>query len=335
MRTVRKVNFLIHPVTWVSLLVDGRLPPGNRGEAEYRAALARETEVRRLQDEFIAAMPEDEILVLFPLGNYEPMLELEAYCTARLGERCIILRRQPIETSTEAGYLPDEHLLEATKEILAYCMKYGYGWNAQCLKVLFTSRGYALDLRNELERRQLRIDPLTIESEAFGEGFEQCAMTWKGMIGPYLGWSLPTENNYELSVSGAPFLNPARFIGRFVVRGDIRLFVWEGADLSPIGLFARASFRMTDPRYMVRLNRNLEQLRLVNIKGGLVWSADKTRHSFIPVEPESLLLPVFDGSRRFYDDNPLADQAVYLMGGKRMTTAQFRDMLLDMEVLEI
>ena len=59
--------------------------------------------------------------------------------------------------------------------------------------------------RTSCTRQGLSYDPATAACAAFGEGFEQCAMTWKAMVVPYLGLKRPADNIFELSVSGGRF----------------------------------------------------------------------------------------------------------------------------------
>jgi hypothetical protein len=62
----------------------------------------------------------------------------------------------------------------------------------------------AYDIQKAFSERGLVYDPANVECVASGEGFEECAMTWKSMVARYLGLAHPIENDYELSVSGAP-----------------------------------------------------------------------------------------------------------------------------------
>lgn len=327
MTKINRVYFLIHPVCWAHSLVDGKAPPHSR-ETEYMAIYDTEMRVRKLQDERIANMKEDELLVLYPIGHSDEMEKLETYALHMLGERCIILRRQPIVSTTADGYLPDDVLLALSKEILTFCIHNGYDWNAQGIKVLYTNKGYALDLHHEIVSRNILIDPCTVESEAFGEGFEQCAMTWKGMVGRYLGWVNPTENNYELSVSGAPFLINATFKERISLQQDIRLFLWEGSHGRPLGLYAKASFRLTDPRFFVNIHKMPDGMELLSITGELLWPLPRVRHNPVQLDAKSVVLPVYEGSRRFFDD-----EAVYIRG-RNVSVEQFKDMLLQMEITQ-
>ena len=84
-------------------------------------------------------------------------------------------------------------------------------WNAQALEVIFYNRMIALEIAREFRKRRLQVDPKTVDALAFGEGFEQCATTWKAMVGTYLGWARPIEIDYNLSVSGMPLLRQAKF----------------------------------------------------------------------------------------------------------------------------
>lgn len=326
MKAIKKVYFLIHPVTYATFLVDGKVPRApNLRQTEYMAIYETEKAVRKRQDEFIAGMKDDELLVLYPIGQSGEMLKLEEYASDTLGDRCVILRREPVQPATAEGYLPDNLLLGVSAEIVALSVRYGYDWSARCLKVLYTSRGYACDLQREMIKRHFTVDPLTVESEAFGEGFEECAMTWKGMVGSYLGWTKPTENNYELSVSAAPFLLFARYRERLEVAGDIRLFLWEGADGRPIALYARASFRLADPRYYVKMRFD-PGIVVANVAGEIFWPLKQPPLNPVRVEAEAFLLPVFEGARRFSDD-----QALYIKG-RHAGYDEFKQKLLDLKI---
>ena len=112
------------------------------------------------------------------------------------------------------------------------------------MKVLAGNRVYADEIARESTRLGWEIDPNTVESVAFGEGFEQCAMAWKAMVGDYLGWARPIENDFQLSVSGAPCLFDAQFRERLDLDHDIRLFLWEKPNNLWLGFYARCRGRL-------------------------------------------------------------------------------------------
>ena len=73
------------------------------------------------------------------------------------------------------------------------------------------------------------------------------------MLPHYMGLANPIENEFELSVSGAPFLVTAKFKERIALNGDVRLFLWEGENGQPIALFYQAKARLKDPQLFAHI----------------------------------------------------------------------------------
>ena len=222
--------------------------------------------------------------------------------------------------------VPSEIRRELEAEVREACRARGFDWGVGGLEVLYTSRMFALDIQNKLKAHGLYYDPATVKSEAFGEGFEQCAMTWKAMVVPYLGLANPADNVFDLSVSGARFLVEARFKERLRLGDDVRLYLLEGQDGRSIGLYARAWCRLKDPQFYA--HGPLENVSLE------VWSEKKygskhwpTDDSPIKVENGCLKVPVFNAIRR-----DATDGAFYLIAGgvsfdefrQRLVTAAIR-----------
>ena len=207
-------------------------------------------------------MQPDEVLVLFPIGGGPAMRDLEQHATAALGRRCIIVRRGSRDPPAAWAALPSpiKHFLDDSdlegkaeflqdvppgvrealeSEIRQAVRAGGADWNIAVLEVIYHSRLCAMDIQEELQRRNLNWNAQTVRSEAFGEGFEQCAMTWKQMLVPYLGLARPAENVFKLSVSGAPFLADAKLQERVALSEDIRLYLWVGNTGQKIGMYAR------------------------------------------------------------------------------------------------
>jgi hypothetical protein len=306
------------------------------------AAYHREVMVAQRIKDLMRALKPNEVMVVYPIGGHALMKDLETHGAKVLGNRCIILRRQskdppaewadlkqPIKQFLDAAELPgrEEFLrdippavrAELEREIRAACLIHGYDWNTAALEVVYTSRMYALDIEQALAKAGMYLDPATTQSEAFGEGFEECAMTWKAMVVPYLGLQHPALNNWDLSVGGAVFLKKLR--QRVELDNQICLFIWDGVDGSLYALFARAWTRLAEPRYRVYLPVAGTELELWSqIKyGSKLWPGPES--AFRP-EAGRLELPVFNSIRRDAGDQPVYIRAVNL------TPAAFRQHLL-------
>ena len=232
---ISKVSFLIHPVCWdLALAEGGRMRPDflyqsftYRGGAwydkqEFYEILEWERRVNRKQKEYIRAMGPDEALIIYPIGNRPAMQALENEGRERLGRRCLIIRSESPSANQKVDYrqlLPDAVKIELLDDLLEAVRHNSDTWNAQALEVIFYNRMIALEIERGFRERRLRVDPDRVEALAFGEGFEQCATTWKAMVGTYLGWSRPIEIDYNLSVSGMPLLRGAKFKERVAVGG--------------------------------------------------------------------------------------------------------------------
>jgi hypothetical protein len=338
---IKKLYFLFHPVCW-ALGLRGGQPPPSADATTYLACYEREKAVVGRQKEFFTRMRPDEALVLFPIGTEEPMKDLEAAAVAALGRRCIVVRRDPAPLPPAWAGVPnfferfvsDQPLegkeaflrdvppavrAELEGEIRAARRGGDVGWDVRVLKVLYFSRLCALDLQQAFRERRLRIDPAAVESEAFGEGFEQCAMTWKAMLIPYLGFAKPAVNNFDLSVSGAPYLINARFQERVDLGNHLCLYLWEGTGGRCIGLYARSWCRLKDPPLYARV-----PVRGLPLE---VWEMDKKRWpadgSPLQVKDGQLHVPVYNAIRRDHQDGSyvIAEKAPFAEFRRRLVRA--------------
>lgn len=66
------------------------------------------------------------------------------------------------------------------------CRTIEYTWRSEFLEVIYYSRLIAPKIEQAFKDRNLVYDLQTVKSTALGEGFEQCAMTWKSMLSAYL-----------------------------------------------------------------------------------------------------------------------------------------------------
>ena len=284
---ISKVSFLIHPVCWdLALAEGGRMRPDFRyqsftyrggawyDEQEFYEILEWERRVNRKQKEYIRAMGPDEALVIYPIGNRPAMQALENEGRERLGRRCLIIRSESPSANRKVDYrqlLPDAVKIGLLDELLEAVRHNSDTWNAQALEVIFYNRMIALEIEREFQKRRLQVDPKRVEALAFGEGFEQCATTWKAMVGTYLGWSRPIEIDYNLSVSGMPLLRGARFKERVAVGEEVRMFLWELEDGRPMAWFVRTRGSLAQAQLFVSLPFDLKAFKLFDEFGAQLW----------------------------------------------------------------
>lgn len=343
---INRIFFMFHPVCWG---MHGDEAPPERDEVAWTACLNWERRANRRQKEFMSSMKPDEALVIFPISRSRPMLELEEHAREALGARCVIMSNEvavgnppacwegvddPIRRFLDDGLegreewlkdVPGEVRTEVEAEVEQACGSLGYGWNLSALKVVYNSRLFAMDVQRGFEEQGLRYDPASVESESFGEGFEQCAMTWKAMTVPYMGLAKPAYNIFELSVTGAQFLVKARLEERVKLGEEIQLFLWEGEDGRPIGLYARAWCRLSDPQYCACVPCAGGSFEVHNILKK-VWPGEDAP---LRVEDGCLRVPVLNAIRR--DDT---DDSFYLMG-HGIPFAEFRECLVNARIEEV
>ncbi|MBM3801723.1 MAG: hypothetical protein FJW26_05340 [Acidimicrobiia bacterium] len=284
---ISKISFLIHPVCWdLALAADGKMKPSYRyqvftyrggawyDEKEFYEILDWERKVNQKQKDYIQRMGPDEALVIYPIGNRPAMQELVQAGQNALGRRCIVIRSESPSGNDAVDYrqlLPQSIKVQLLDDLLEAVRKNSDMWNAQALEVNFYNRMIALEIQEELRKRRLEVDPQAVDAVAFGEGFEQCATTWKALVGGYLGWSKPIENEFELSVSGMPLLRAATLKERVALGNDVRLFLWELRDGRLMAWFTRARGSLAAPQLFVNLPFELEKIRLFDETGKQLW----------------------------------------------------------------
>ncbi len=339
---INKIYFCIHPYCWS---VHGRSI--SRG-AEWNACLAWELWTHTLHMDLISNMKPDEALIIIPSESRPPMKRLESYAKKILGRRCIILRsevppmpwlskitdptvrlffddnkkadkqRWILELPTNAGRPKDSERLaqETIAEIREISENIGYDLPPNSIELIFYEKLLAQDIMRGFRKRGLIYDPQNVEGEAFGEGFEQCAMDIKSMLPHYLGWAKPIETNFELSVSGAPFLINATFKERVALTGDVRLFLWEAKDGLPIAFLHRAAAYPSDPMLYAHLPIEGFSLEVRTI-GALVRKIEDGGH---------LTVGIYTGTRRgsaFLEDHP------YYLIARGISFKEFRSRLVN------
>ena len=340
---INKIYFCIHPYCWS---VQGRSI--SRG-AKWNAILAWELWTHTLHMDLISNMKPDEALIIIPSESTPPMKRLESHAKKILGRRCIIFQRKvpsmhwllKIPDPTVRLFFDDnkkaskqrwirelltnrgrqkysERLAQEIEgEIREISEKIGYDWSINSIKLMFYEKLLAQDIMQAFRKRGLIYDPQNVEGEAFGESFEHCAMDIKSMLPHYLGWAKPIETNFELSVSGAPFLINATFKEQVTLTGDVRLFLWEGKDGLPIAFLHRAAAYPSDPMLYAHLPVEGFSLEVRNSIGVLVRKIEDGGH---------LTVGIYTGTRKgsqFLEDYP------YYLIARGISFKEFRSRLVN------
>ena len=346
---IERIVFLFHPACWAMAETPDPEYLATYGvrRSWWYAARNRERRVVAMQKEFIAAMRPNELLYLHPIGDSDLMRDLERHALATLGDRCLVERAAGITEPAGLAGVPEpiRHVLDDPQragcaaywasipadlrapiraEIEAACERDGYGWGTGALKVIANNYLYARFLETEMAARGFTCDPSTVTAVAFGEGFEQCAMTWKSMIPHILGWRHPVENDYDLSVSGAPVLWGARFVERLALDHDIRLFLWELPNELQLGFYARARCRLGDPHYAAHVDPAGEALEVRDIRDRVL---EPGGDGPLTERAGRLAVPVLSGIRKY------PETTCYVVGCSTRY-ARFRDLLAGAEMRE-
>ena len=325
---ISKISWCIHAYCWS---LHGPTVPKGRDAALWHAQMSRELWLHTRQMEAISNMKPDEALVIYPIGNPAPQRHMIEHAKRVLGPRCIVITRQTAGDEVFAGVQdpirkfldepdwperdtwvhnmltdfgkrpePPGIAAEMRAEVREACAELGYDWAPAAIEVAYYQRMIAYDIKEAFRTGGLAFDPATVECVAYGEGFEECSMSWKSMVANYLGLANPIENDYERSVSGAPFLVDATFKERVALSDNVRLFLWEGKDGQHVALYTRAGTRLEDPQYYAhfdiasRVGGRTFTLEVKSSFTGVFWESKS--HTVIPVV--SATAPAFAATRR-------------------------------------
>jgi len=351
---ITRIWWIIHPYCW-SMYSSA---PAQGDPIIWYRILAWELAVHARHLELVQSMHDDEALIIYPIGDSEPMRRLIRIAQQTLGERCILAqewraveaeflhnepealrafldRKYPEETDqfihdslTDYGQRPLlPGLAEALEaEIRTAVETKGYDAGAHCLKVLYHNRVLAIEIDEKLRKAGLNYNPATVKCVASGEGFEQCAMTWKAMLPNYLGLASPIENDFTQSVSGAPFLIGAELRERIHRDNAVRIFLWEGATGHAIALFSRAAVTFGDPQYSVRLPLHELSSQLRDVNNKVVWPLDPCLATNIREANGFVQFPVYAASRQRGDD-------AYYVLASGIPFDRFRELMVHAEII--
>ena len=286
-------------------------------EVSFRTYLEYERKVLAKWNEAISRLGSNEALVLLPIGSSKSQRALEERAQNVLGARCVVVRATP---SASGEFLPGvDNAFKAgvADDLMAAFQTRGYEWPAQDMKVAVFSRAYAREIESALREQGLAFDPETVRTEAWGESFEGCVTKWSNGIGAYLYLSNPIEKNFEMTVPDAPFILRSRFVECVPLANDVRLFLFEGREGHPIGLFLKASHRVWDRPFFVHLPADPQVFEVKKKMGKTIWPVE---------EAEGIVkVPVYGGS---YSDEP-----TYIFGN-RISLSAFRERLVEAVISE-
>ena len=338
---INKMFFMFHPVCWSQGIDANGQPPETAANKEaYMRCYEWEKKVLLKEKELFKSMKPDEMLFLFPVGSSPAMKDLEDAALAALGDRCIIPTPTPIEADRNLTIdqfldepdlpgrenafreVPPDIRAEIVAEMRAAREKIGNKWNMGVIKVIVYNRLCAAEALEVMKQRGLTFDPETVECEAFGEGFEQCAMTWKSMMVPYMGIRHPAPNIFDLSVTGAQFLVNAELKERISLDNEVFLYLWEAEDGRFVAFFTRAWCRLADPQYYARINVKDMDFTTQGLGDKLTPSPD----SALRMEGDTLVMPVYNAIRR-----DSTDMIVYLLASG-ISYEEFRKRMVEAEV---
>ncbi len=339
--TINRIYFMFHPTCWSQGVdANGQPPETVANKDAYIRCYEWEKKVLERAKAFFKQMKPDDMLVLFPIGSSPAMQDLEKAADAALGERCIIPTPTPINADSNwtidmfldgpdlpgredvLREVPPDIRAELDAEMRAARDKIGNKWNMGVIKVVVYNRLCAAETLQVMAERGLVFDPETVECEAFGEGFEQCAMTWKSMMVPYLGIKHPAPNIFDLSVTGAQFLVNAELKERIALENEVFLYLWETEDGRFVAFFARAWCRLADPQYYARID--VKEMAFET--WGLSEKLDPANNPALRMEDDTLVMPVYNAIRR----DP-TDSTIYLIAGG-ITYEEFRKRMVEAEV---
>ncbi len=341
---IDRIYFLIHPACWS--MSEGRPSPEYLEQYKvrvqwFRAAYHRELRVMERQKDLMRSLGPNDAMVIYPVGQSAAMKDLIDTATGLLGDRCIVQQRgikrepqvlhemdQPIRHFLEAEpmegrdefweVLPPHIHDDVRSEIDRTVQTHGHSWGPGGLKVISGNRTYADEIADEIAARRWQVDPAKVEALAFGEGFEQCALTWKSAVADHLGWAKPIENDYDLSVSGTPCLFDAEFTERIALDHDVRLFLWRKPNDLWLGFYCRCRGRTYEPMYRAQFAPGDAMIEVVNMKDEVLKPGETET---VTMQDGKLALPVLSGLRL-----SSMDDTCYIVGCDQ-TYEQFRDML--------
>lgn len=322
---ITKLHFLIHPFCYAIYEDTGEVFPNDPpffDNGRFGRYVEYERGLRVRWYDAISGMGPEDALVILPIGSFRTQDDLERHARQSLGPRCIILPTNPFQPAKVSPSAEPEFRMGVADDLLTAFQSRGHEWKLQDMKIAVDYRGQAWQVLASCRDQGLCFDPATVNAEAWGESFDGCVTKWSNGLGTYLGLQKPVEKEFAMTIPDAPFLLTARSVERVRVSGSVRLFLFEGSDSRPLGLFLKTEHHVWDKLLVVRLpvdSAGMEVRRKTNEK---VWPAAE---GALPIVDGAVEVPIYGGS---YSDDP-----TYIFGeGVRM--AEFRERLMALVIAE-
>lgn len=324
-QSITALYFLIHPFCYAWYEDRGEPFPDTApffDNGRFERYLDYERTLRERWNDAISRMGEKDALVILPIDSFRSQHDLEELAKGVLGPRCVMLTTHPFGSEAFSTPLEPEFKIKVADDLLAAFQSRGYSWHIQDMKIAVFSRAYVQAMRTAFHERGLTFDPAMVRSEAWGESFEGCVTKWSNGLGTYLHLERPIEKEFGMTMPDAPYLLTARFVERVPVRDDVRLFLFEGNDACPIGVFLKTTHHVWDRLLVAQLPADSAAFEVRRKTDEVMWPVDGGTDAAADGMVE---VPVYGGS---YSDEP-----TYIFG-KELRVAEFRERLMALSVVE-
>ena len=326
--TLKRLVFLVHPFCYAA---------SRPGDPRWEYA-QREQRCAQLWEDGARKLGADEALAIAPMTGSQITEATDGFVQRvqqGLGERCIILDcpspSYPDFWEGIAAAQPGA-IVEDLREAF---VGQGQEWSKEELHTALHARGCAAQLREELARRGMGIDPTTVRAEAWGESFDGCVTKYSLSLRRLLGLAHAIEIDFERAVPDARFLLGATLLERVEVGDELRLFLFDVAGRAT-GLFVATNSSLTDRPRRVHVPVDPLHVSVVTKQSGRLWPLpveDRTPwpspglteppQELVHEEQGGLVVPVSAG----YVFR-LAKAPAYIMAEPGVSSQVFRDQLV-------
>jgi len=234
---------------------------------KYSELLRLEAGVETRWRRAIENMKEGDLLVVC-----SPALQdFVDFAVNRLGERSVILTENiTMERGLWDDLLDEKAKMGLARDLMEMFWRYGYHWTSQELVQPVVARGWAERLKSTLRDRGFAFDPLTVQSEGWGESFEGCVATYTSFLRTYLGLRLPITPRFEMTVPDSRFLFGARQPDVIDMGHDVLLYVFRTAEGRMAGWYHRTARRIAEPALRAVIDPQGMALEVWN-RNKLIW----------------------------------------------------------------
>ena len=266
--TIRRICVLIHPLCYRGH--EAEVVPSSMSQEAFDGYLKVEDEVALRWRRAIANMGRTGALVILPTAPTDAMRDLLEFAEERLGPRCVVLGRGMPWNGAFWDGLDEDFLAHVGEEMKGALLAHRADVTSWDMQVSVAAMAYARDIQQAFRERGLTFDPETVRAEAWGESFEGCVHMYSIRLRAYLSLAGPIEDKFRMTVPDARFLLTARLLETISLSGDVRLYLWEGADGLPIGLFLETSQPLRSARRFVDVQTGALKLQVTDKNGNPV-----------------------------------------------------------------